>query len=413
MPLPILSNPSRVTQIGYCTNVHAGRDFANVLENLTQFCSPVREQVAPNGKLGVGLWFSEVSAIQALQPENLTLLQRKLIELNLVPFTFNGFPQGDFHSQVVKHRVYQPTWWQPERLAYTRHLIRLLDSLLPAGQIGSISTLPISWGQPSPTQDQLKLAAANLVAVAEELHQLFETSGRTIVLAIEPEPGCYLTDSASFRRFYKEYLCSKAGSSRVHSSVQSHLTLCHDICHAAVMFEDQAYELGQLKNDGIAIGKIQVSSAIRACWRDMDVEARAEAIEQLKSFAEDRYLHQTHIRGNANQASVLIEDLPAALKDVTFQSDFSDEWRIHFHVPIYLKEFGRLRSTQDEILNSVRILREPEMECLNFTGHWEVETYAWGVLPPALRQSSLSQGISMEINWLQSHFEETDPLKLG
>ena len=44
-----------------------------------------------------------------------------------MPFTFNGFPYGDFHQSVVKHRVYEPTWADAERLA-------ALAATLPADQ---------------------------------------------------------------------------------------------------------------------------------------------------------------------------------------------------------------------------------------------------------------------------------------
>ena len=172
-------------QIGYCTNVHAGRDLPSVLENLQNHCLPIRKLVDSNEPLCVGLWFSELSAAQALQPDQLAKLQQKLAESQLVPFTLNGFPQGDFHSQVVKHRVYQPTWWHRERLDYTLNLIHLLDQLLPPEQTGSISTLPIAWCQPAPTRDQLKQAALNLVEVATTLHCLFEHTGRKIVLVKE------------------------------------------------------------------------------------------------------------------------------------------------------------------------------------------------------------------------------------
>ena len=138
-------------QVGYCTNVHAGRDLPAVLDNLANHCDPIRRLVDSNRSLCIGLWFSEISAAQALQPEPLAQLKARLSELQLVPFTLNGFPQGDFHSQVVKHRVYQPTWWQRERLDYTLNLIELLDQLLPIGEVGSISTLPIAWSEPNLT----------------------------------------------------------------------------------------------------------------------------------------------------------------------------------------------------------------------------------------------------------------------
>ena len=107
-----------------------------------------------------------------------------------MPYTLNGFPYGDFHQQVVKHRVYEPTWWQPERLHYTMQLVQIQDAILPAGMEGSISTLPIAWGTPCPDRGELEQAAAQLRQAAQWMHQLEAESGRLIYLCLEPEPGC-------------------------------------------------------------------------------------------------------------------------------------------------------------------------------------------------------------------------------
>ena len=389
-------------QVGYCTNVHAGRDLPTVLDNLVKHSLPIRKLVDSEQPLCVGLWFSEVSAAQALQPESLASLKNQLEMFQLVPFTLNGFPQGDFHSRVVKHRVYQPTWWQRERLDYTLNLIRLLDQLLPYGQVGSISTLPISWSNPRPTRDQLKQAASQLIEVANVLHRQFELTGRKIVIAIEPEPGCYLTDSSTFRMFFNEYLRASSLPHGTSDIVGKYLTLCHDVCHAAVMYEDQAIELQQLKNDEIAIGKVQVSSAIKVDWDAMTAFERMEAYEQLKGFAEDRYLHQVNRANSANEVRELIEDLPAAMSSVSNSAVLSGEWRIHFHVPIFLAKLGLIQSTQNEIVKLLDVLTGPVEHRPAFTGHFEVETYAWGVLPEALRVGSLNEGIAMEVAWFNN-----------
>jgi hypothetical protein len=396
MSLPIKPASAKHFQVGYCTNVHAGRDLPSVLENLQNHCLPIRKLVAVDEPLCVGLWFSEISAAQALQPEQLTKLQDKLAEHKLVPFTLNGFPQGDFHSQVVKHRVYQPTWWHRDRLDYTLNLILLLDQLLPPGQIGSISTLPIAWNLPSPTREQLKQAALQLVEVAMTLHGLFEHTGRKIVLAIEPEPGCYLTDSESFRMFFNQYLRSSILPEGTAEIVGEYLTLCHDVCHAAVMFE-----LDHLRNDEISIGKVQVSSAIHVDWDTMSVDDREVAYHQLQGFAEYRYLHQTNRKDKQSSKAELIEDLPLALSSVNSASELSGQWRIHFHVPIFLEHLGLIQTTRDEISKLLNYLNGPATQRPTFTGHFEIETYAWGVLPESMQAGSLNEGIAKEVAWFK------------
>jgi hypothetical protein len=177
--------------------------------------------------------------------------------------------------------------------------------------------------------------------------------------------------------------------------VRRHLRICHDVCHAAVMFEDQADVLLKYRDAGIKVGKVQVSAALRM---DLDLfeapagEARAAAIKQLSSFAEDRYLHQTVVRKDGEE--LFYEDLPLAL--AAQAADPRGEWRVHFHVPIYLREFGLLRSTQEQIAACLDAVRK-YCPCQ----HFEVETYAWGVLPPDLAQPELAAGIAQELQWFE------------
>ena len=405
------SDPIPSYQIGYCTNVHAGRDLASVIQNIHRYSHPIRQRIRPESELGIGLWFSEVSARQALESNHLAPLRDLLQECKLIPFTLNGFPQGDFHSQIVKHRVYEPTWWTTQRRDYTLSLVELLDKILPTGLTGSISTLPLSWGTPTPTSEQLQTASSHIVEVARSLHRLFESTGRFITVAIEPEPGCYLTDSASFRSFYSRYLSAPYLSESDADMVRLYISLCHDICHAAVMFEDQSSELTKLAELGISIGKVQVSSAIEVDWDKLSLTDKSLAFEQLISFAEDRYLHQTHCRSTPNSSrpasTTLIEDLPLAISSVADPSQLTGCWRVHFHVPIYLEHMGYLSSTRNEIERFVDINRSSNSNKPKFTGHFEIETYAWEVAPKAIRVGDLVEGIEHELTWFENYLKST------
>src|ERR1700722_7649974 len=126
-------------KIGYCTNVHAGVDFESAQANLERYALAVKAKVSPNAAMGVGLWLSAPAAERLLRERKGERFAEWLREVGLVPYTFNGFPQGDFHQEVVKHRVYEPTWWQPQRLEYTLDLVAIQHGLLPEGMTGSIS----------------------------------------------------------------------------------------------------------------------------------------------------------------------------------------------------------------------------------------------------------------------------------
>jgi hypothetical protein len=385
---------------GYCTNVHPGTTLPAIYENLARVSVPVQQQRNPLVPLGVGLWICE--AATAAGDAQWRELAGWLSSHRLVPYTLNGFPQQDFHQPVVKHRVYQPTWWSPQRLSYTCRLIEILDLLLPTGAVGSISTLPLGWpaGGPATGQplrhpaEELQRAAAHLQQVAEVLERLEQERGRRIVLAIEPEPGCILGDCAQLRWFYDRYLSHRSVAERN----RRYLGVCFDICHAAVMREDPARELQALKELGIPLGKVQVSSAIAIDWDLLDGPQRVEAFEQLGSFAEDRYLHQTSLRPGPVHSVRLLEDLPQALAGVSDPRQLRGSWRVHFHVPIFCERLGVLQTTQSEIRQTLRYLQQPHADW--FTGHWEVETYAWGVLPPGAVPMELPEAIGRELDWL-------------
>jgi hypothetical protein len=289
---------------------------------------------------------------------------------------------------VVKHRVYHPTWFHPDRLSYTLDLIDIQHGLLPAGLVGSISTLPIAWGDPLPSEDELSRAGAALREAAARLAGLEAETGRFICLCLEPEPGCVLQRSGDLVRFFECYLFGGADE----KLVRRHLRVCHDICHQAIMFEDQAGVFRAYRDAEIGVGKVQVSAAVCMPLPWLPAEQRNAAVAQLGEFVEERYLHQTVIRSGTS-APVFFEDLPLALGRAGELA--TGEWRVHFHVPIYLERFGSLETTQFAIRECLATAAE-----LSDCRHFEVETYAWGVLPAELQQPDLAAGIAEEMRWL-------------
>lgn len=381
-------------QIGYCTNVHAGADLDATRANLAEHALAVKRSISPDRPFGVGLWLSSAAVGELLARQEVAEFAAWLADVGLVPFTLNGFPYCDFHQEAVKHEVYRPTWYERARLDYTLGLIDILDGLLPEGVEGSISTLPIQWGTPRPTVDQLATVGTNLLAVVQRLSRLEAERGRLIYLAIEPEPGCVLQRSDDVVRFFQEFLLQQ-GNER---QVRRHLRVCHDICHAAVMFEEQVEALRRYQAAGIGIGKVQVSSAVILPLDRIQPGDREAATDQLRGFAEDRYLHQTTVRRSSDEAPLFYDDLPNALQSMDSATALHGEWRVHFHVPIYLERFGLLETSRPQILQCLKATRDlPDLR------HFEVETYAWSVLPEALRQPRLADGIAEELRWFAGH----------
>ena len=351
----------------YCTNIHPGESWAEVRANLARHTVAVKARVAPGRPFGVGLRLSARAAAE-LAPE-VREVRRWLADLGLYVFTINGFPHGAFHGTAVKDAVYRPDWREPARLAYTNQLADLLAVLLPDGVAGSISTVPGGFRARGAADAEV---AANLARATAHLAALEARTGKHITLALEPEPACAIETLAEAAAFFAAY-----------DPDRRYLGVCLDACHAAVEFEPLDAALAALAAARVTIAKVQLSAGLRIA--PVDVGARAA----LARYAEDVYLHQVVARRGAELVRYV--DLGVALADRAP----ADEWRVHFHVPIFRAELGPFASTQAYLVEQLaHHTRAP------IAPHLEVETYTWDVLPAELRDQPIDDAIARELTWV-------------
>lgn len=375
---------------GYCTNVHPGISLDQIRGQLLTHAAEVRRLRGGEAPLWLGLWFGESAARQLAAPDELARFRDFLQEQGFRVRTLNGFPAGDFHQPIVKHDVYQPTWAEPARLDYTCRLIDILIGLLGESRQGTISTLPLGWPSGSNQGHAFNDACSDqLLAAARYAERRAKETGKRIRICLEPEPGCSLSTSSDMVEYFTDYLFSIEPD-----LTAAHLGVCHDICHAVVMKESQQEALSAYRANEIPIGKVQVSTALLADFTGSGEAAPEQVAQRLSEFAEPRYLHQTMAGGR------LFEDLPAALQT----GEKTGQWRVHFHLPIFVDKFAPgLATSQQEIATCWSYLK-------NYRGvgggpeslrqiDWEVETYAWGVLPPSLQPPTLAAGIAAELDW--------------
>ena len=369
-----------IAELAYCTNVHPGDTLARTKAMLDQHAVRVRSLACPNGTLGLGLWLSAQSATELLhETDGLARFRGWLEERHLAVRTINGFPFGNFHDSVVKTRVYKPNWADPARSLYTLDLAKILAALVEAGTpTASISTLPLGWRSDFSNEGcgaSAGLAASQLEWIAMKLAELEDASGVRITVDLEPEPGCVLDRAEHVVALFDQ--CFNSDETR------THLGVCHDVCHSAVMFEEQDETLALYAQNAIRVGKIQVSSAL-SC------HGAPREIAELAQFAEGRYLHQTCVL-EGNGQTRFFEDLDPALEAM-----LDGFWRTHFHVPVHLETIGHLGTTSREIAFACTAASHIDPPC------FEIETYAWTVLPPHLRESDLAAGIAKEIAWTRA-----------
>ncbi|MFE2938286.1 metabolite traffic protein EboE [Streptomyces sp. NPDC059255] len=361
--------------LAYCTNVHPAETLEGVLAQLRDHCEPVRKRLGRD-RLGIGLWLAR-DAAQALinDPAVLRALRAELDRRGLEVVTLNGFPYEGFGAEEVKYRVYKPDWADPERLSYTADLARLLAALLPDDVTeGSVSTLPLGW-RTDWDDRAAHTAHAALTTLSGRLDALEELTGKSIRIALEPEPGCIVETTADAIA-----PLTALGGDRI--------GICVDTCHLATSFEDPATALDALEAARIPVPKAQLSAALHAEHPHLP-----EVREALRAFAEPRFLHQTRTSTAAGLRGT--DDLDEALAGRSLPE--GAPWRAHFHVPLHAPPAPPLTSTLPVLQDALARLvggASPR------TRHLEVETYTWQALPPELRPRSrgrLAEGIAAEL----------------
>ncbi|BAT52847.1 hypothetical protein NOS3756_17880 [Nostoc sp. NIES-3756] len=391
----------------YCTNIHPGEEWEKVFANLKQYIPPLKTKLAPEKLFGIGLRLAEIAARELLTGDTLTEFKSWLTENNLYVFTLNGFPYGQFHQKVVKDQVYAPDWSKQERLDYTLQLTQILAELLPPGMEGSISTLPLSY-KPWFKGNQLVQApvfinaSLNIAQVVEQMVRIRLEQGKILHLDLEPEPDGLIENAVEVVDYFQLYLLPIAGSylskqlgitkEAAEGYILDHVRICYDTCHFAVEYEDPMSVILQFQAAGIRIGKIQISAALQV-QIPQDVQKRHLLIRRLQPFAESTYLHQVVARTRHNRL-IHYRDLDEAL--LKLENTIDEEWRIHFHVPIFIHDYQLLKSTQSDIENVLELLQSH-----HFCDHLEIETYTWEVLPDEIKLD-LSASIGREFEWVMN-----------
>jgi sugar phosphate isomerase/epimerase len=394
------------THLTYCSNIHPGETWAEVRANLDRYVIRVRDKVSPGASFGIGLRLSGRAAQELSDPAAFDEFAAFLAREHMYVFTINGFPYGTFHGTRVKEEVYLPDWRDGERVRYTNLLADLMARLLPVGMDGSISTVPGAYKSALRDAGDARTMAGNMVTCVAHLVEVKRRSGRHIALALEPEPCCFLETVEESVAFFTGHLYSDFAVGQLSArtgldpaaarqALHDHLGLCLDLCHAAVEFEDPARCVQSLRKASIAVAKVQISSGLRIPSLTHDT------LDALRPYQDAVYLHQVVERSAAGLRR--FDDLADAFASI--QGGTRDaEWRVHFHVPLFVDALERFSSTQFFIREMLAAHRRTPL-----SGHLEVETYTWDVLPAALRTLAVEDAVARELAWVLRELEAPGP----
>lgn len=392
----------------YCTNIHAAHGWKNVLSELRDYATALKARLSPNAPFGIGLRLSAEESAELLHGDSLDEFRGFLVSQGLYVAVINGFPFGSFHNRTIKADVFAPDWRDEQRVAYTLRLVHILKRLLPENLDGGISTCPLSykaWIAPD-DNSAWELMTRNVARVAAELVKVKRETNRFIHLDIEPEPDGLIENTTELLAFFESRLLThgatyladnlKVSVAEARDHLLEHIQVCFDTCHYAIEYEDPEEAFKRFARAGIKIGRIQISSALKIIIPS-EAAPRAELMRRLAAFDEPTYLHQV-IEREADGTLNHYPDLKQALP--TLDNTGEREWRVHFHVPLFVEHYGLLGSTQSYNLKILDLLREQRP-----TRHLEIETYTWDVLPRALKQNLLDS-IHREYLWVLDAFRD-------
>src|SRR5215467_10204793 len=283
----------------YSTLVHPGDNWDEIWNSLTTYVPKVKERFSPKERFGVSLRLAAESA-QTLVSNRAERdkLKKFLDDNDMYLYTVNAFPYGAFKGTLVKEQVYEPDWRSEERTRYTMNVADVLADVCPADVAPSIQSAPLGFKPRVTGDDVVASYTDHVLRVAAHLVELEARSGRTVTLALEPEPYCFLETTDETVDYFTDHLYSGAAAetlaklaqipiSEAHVALRRHVGVVFDICHQAVEYEDIAANLQKLVDAGIPIFKLQEAAAL---WMQ---EVTPAVVDTLKRYSKTIYLTQT------------------------------------------------------------------------------------------------------------------------
>jgi hypothetical protein len=383
----------------YSTLVHPGDNWGEIWNSLTTYVPKVKERISPNQSFGVSLRLANESARTLVNDRKERDKLKKFLDDNdMYLYTVNAFPYGPFKGTVVKEKVYEPDWRSEERTQYTINVAEVLADVCPEGSAPSIQSPPLGFKPRVTGPDVVDAFTEHIIRVAAHLVGLRERTNRTVGLALEPEPYCFLETTDETVDYFTNHLYSGKSATRLaklagipiseaHAALRRHVGTVFDICHQAVEFENISESLQKLVDAGIPIFKLQEAAAVYMPQVDQ------QTVNALQRYADTIYLTQTKEKKDGRFTMYLnLEDAFEAWK----KDQGPREWRTHIHVPVFLEDLGAARTTRFAIEDALKFHKANPV-----SRQLEIETYTWDVLPASLKTGDIVDYVCRELEWVQ------------
>ena len=383
----------------YSTLVHPADNWEQLWHSLNTYVPKVKSRIAGNKSFGVCIRLAAPTAeTLAASAAERAKLKKFLEDNDMYIYTANAFVYGHFKGDKVKEQVYEPDWRTEERTQYTINVADILADVCLRGIAPSIQSAPLGFKPRVTGNDVIASYTNNVLRVVAHLIGLEAKTGRTVRLALEPEPFCFLETTDETIAYFRDHLYSGASVEKLaklahipideaNAALRRHLGIVYDICHQAVEYEDIGASLQKLIDAGVPVFKLQEAAALHI------PEVTQAAVDTLKRYAKTIYLTQTLEKKNGKLTKYLnVDDAIAAFE----KEPGPREWRTHIHVPVFLDDLGQFRTTRFAIADALRMHKAKPI-----SRHLEVETYTWDMLPESAKSNDIVDYICRELEWVK------------
>ncbi|HIH2763069.1 MAG TPA: metabolite traffic protein EboE [Candidatus Azoamicus sp.] len=382
-------------KITYCSNIFKTNTASELFYNLNKYNTKLNKYKNLSLCLSNKIINEIKKNIYIRKILTWTKINKKYITL------INAFVYKNFHQKIIKENIYYPDWTKKERLSFTKDIIFFAQKINNKYKKCGISTLPISykiWLRKN-IKYNIKKCINYFFYLLIILIKIKKYKKIFIHLDIEPEPFCMLERCNDFVIFFNLWLLPglkekikihlNINKNKAKKIITDHLNLCFDICHSAVMFENQEKSLNLIRKSKIKIGRVQVSSAIKI--KKINKIDKIE-FKHLNFLNHSPFLHQTLIKIKKNLKLIKKNDFKK-LKNI--DTNAIKEIRIHCHIPIYIKKISKnIQTTQNELKKSlINIIKNKD------TKNLEIETYTYNIL---YKKKNKITSMIKEYEWLKN-----------
>jgi len=386
----------------YSTAIHHADRWRDMRLALERAVLGVRRGATARRAVGFGLHVSGRAALDLEAPGARAELKEWMARHDVTVCTLDGGAYGRFMGPPHKSAAYRPDWLDEERLRHADRLAVLLASLLPAGGFGTVNTIGGAFRARVRSRVDDAAIADRLLRHVALLARLRERTGKTVALAVEPEPGCRLATIGETAEFFDRHLRGRAATARVAGltglasgaaadAIARHVGACIDASAAALWHEGPTTALRALELAGVPVWKVQLSTALSVRY-PFDRQAR----DVLQTLASDAGLHQVVVRTPI--ALRRFVDLPLAL---AAPPPDGVEWRVNAHLPVSLETSGSLsttRSASEQILGA--------LTHGSTVRHVEANALAIRLDGATSRTSEVVQSVARDLAWIDARLPQ-------